>query len=140
MSTKQAKKLKVLLADDHPSAVEDLRAVLEPEFEVVASVGDGLSLIAAAQALPHDVIITDIAMPGSDGITAATEILRQNPKARIVFVTVHRDPEIVRKALATGAMGYVMKLNAGDELVPAVHAAMGGKRHVSAGSLPGGGK
>ena len=121
----------ILLADDHPVVAEDLRTVLEAEFDVIATVGDGYELVAAAETLTPDVIVTDIGMPGLDGIAAAGEILRRNPSARIVFVTVHNDSEIVQKALATGVLGYVLKLTAGDELVPATHAALRGERYVS---------
>ena len=119
------------MADDHPEIVEDLRAVVEREFEVVATVGDGNALIAAAERLAPDVIVTDIAMPGLTGITAAAEILRRNPAARIVFVTVYNHPELVQKGLATGALGYVLKLRAGDDLVPAIHAVLRGECHLS---------
>jgi DNA-binding NarL/FixJ family response regulator len=122
---------RVLLADDHPAVAEDLCAVLEPEFEVIETVGDGYRLVAAAETRTPDVIITDIGMPGLDGIAAAGEILRRNPHARIVFVTVHNDSEIVQKALATGGLGYVLKLTAAEELVPATHAALRGERYVS---------
>jgi DNA-binding NarL/FixJ family response regulator len=122
---------RVVLADDHPEVVEDLRALMEPEFEVVATVGDGNALVSVAEALAPDVIVTDIAMPELNGIAAAGQILRMNPAARIVFVTVHNDLETVEKVLATGAMGYVLKLMAGDDLVPAIRAALQGKRHLS---------
>jgi DNA-binding NarL/FixJ family response regulator len=122
---------RVLLADDHPAVAEDLRAVLDAEFDVIATVGDGYGLVAAADTLTPDVIVTDIAMPGLDGIAAAGEILQRNPRARIVFVTVHNDAELVEKAFATGVLGYVLKLTAGDELVPATHAALRGERYVS---------
>ncbi len=125
------KRARVLLADDHPAVVKDLCALLQPEFEVIATVGDGNALLAAAEALAPDVIVTDIAMPGLDGIAAASEILRRNPAARIVFVTVHADSEMVKKGLAIGALGYVLKLTAGEDLVPAIHAALRGQRHVS---------
>ena len=119
------------MADDHPEIVEDLRALVEPEFEVVATVGDGHALVVAAQTLTPDVIVTDIAMPGLNGITAAARILRRNPAARIVFVTVYNDPVLVQKGLATGALGYVLKLTAGDDLLPAIRAALRGERHLS---------
>jgi DNA-binding NarL/FixJ family response regulator len=122
---------RVLLADDHPAVAEDLRALLEPEFDVIATVGDGYELVAAAETHIPDVIVTDITMPGLDGMAAAGEILQRNPCARIVFVTVHNDAEIVQKALTTGVLGYVIKLSAGDELVPATQAAMRGERYVS---------
>lgn len=123
---------RVLLADDHPAVLEDLRALLQPEFDVVATVGDGNALLSSVEALTPDVIVTDITMPGLDGIAAAGEILRRDPKARIVFVTVHKELEIVEKSLATGALGYVVKVSAGDDLVPAIRTALGGRRYVSA--------
>ena len=122
---------RLLLADDHPGTRELLRSLLEPEFEVVADVQDGLALVSAAGRLSPDVIVTDISMPGVDGIAAATAILRTNPAARIVFVTVHGDTSLVERGLSAGALGYVLKLAAGDELLPAVRAALGGKRYVS---------
>ena len=122
---------RVVLADDHPEILEDLRAVVEREFEVVATVGDGNALVAAAEALAPDVIVTDIAMPGLNGITAAARILASNPAARIVFVTAHNHPALMQKGLTTGALGYVLKLTAGDDLLPAIRAALRGERHLS---------
>jgi DNA-binding NarL/FixJ family response regulator len=122
---------RVLLADDHAPVAEQLRAVMEPEFDVIAVVGDGGALVSAAETLTPDVIVTDIAMPGRDGITAARDILRSNPSARIVFVTLHNDPALVRRGLATGALGYVLKLTAVDDLIPAIHAALRGHPYVS---------
>jgi DNA-binding NarL/FixJ family response regulator len=122
---------RVILADDHPEVVEDLRALVESEFEVVATVGNGNALVAAVERLAPDVIVTDIAMPGLDGIAAAGEILRSNPAARIIFVTVYNHPVLVRTGLATGALGYVLKLRAGDDLIPAIHAALRGEQHLS---------
>ena len=78
-----------------------------------------------------DVIVTDIAMPGVDGIEAVTLIRRHNPDARIVFVTVHVESMFVEAGLEAGALGYVLKDTAGDELVPAVRAALGGDQYVS---------
>jgi DNA-binding NarL/FixJ family response regulator len=128
---KEKIRARVILADDHPKVVEDLRALVEPEFEVVATVGDGNALVVAAERLAPDVIVTDIAMPGLNGITAAAEILRRNPAARIVFVTVYNHPVLVQKGLATGALGYVLKLRAGDDLVPAIRAVLRGEQHLS---------
>ena len=78
-------------------------------------------------------IVSDISMPEVDGITAAAAILRRNPAARIVLVTVHGDPSLVTRGLETGALGYVLKCSAGDDLVPAIHAALRGEVHVSDG-------
>jgi DNA-binding NarL/FixJ family response regulator len=122
---------RVLLADDHVENTDLLCRLLQAEFDVVGSVQDGNALVNAAEALSPDVIVTDISMPGLDGINAATVILRSNPAARIVLVTVHRDRLLMERGLAAGALGYVLKLTAGDDLLPAVRAALRGERHVS---------
>jgi len=124
-------KPRVLLAEDFGAIAEQLRAILDPEFEVVATVEDGYALIGAARTLRPDVIVADVSMPGLDGMSAAGQLLREDPAWRIVFVTVHAELELVRRALEIGALGYVLKLSAGEDLVPAVHAAMRDTRHLS---------
>ena len=131
LDSKKGQRPRVLLADDHPAVVKILCDLLQPEFDVVATVENGATLVATFEALAPDVIVTDITMPGLDGIAAASEILRKNPAARIVFVTVHDEAEMVKKSLAIGVLGYVLKLSAGEELVPAIHAALRGERHIS---------
>jgi DNA-binding NarL/FixJ family response regulator len=110
---------RLLLGEDHAAVAEQLRELLEPEFEVIGIVQDGCSLVAAAAALRPDVVIT-----------AAAEILSQNPEARVIFVTVHNEPGLADRAMAIGALGYVVKVAAGDELVPAVRAALNGQRYL----------
>jgi DNA-binding NarL/FixJ family response regulator len=122
---------RLLLADDHTETRSLLRALLQAEFDVIAEVQDGQALVNVAVQLSPDVIVTDISMPGGDGIVAATAILRMIPTARIVFVTVHGDASLVERGLSAGALGYVLKFAAGDELVPAVHAALRSERYVS---------
>ena len=122
---------RLLLADDHLETAEQLRQLLQPEFEVIAHVTDGRTLVRYAERLSPDVIVSDISMPEVDGIAAAAEILRLNPAARIVLVTVHWNPGLVTRALETGALGYVLKCSAGDDLVPAIYAALRGEVHVS---------
>lgn len=122
---------RVLLADDHPETAHLLRGLLQPEFDVIALVKDGRTLVEAAEQMLPDVIVSDISMPGLDGIEAAATILRRNPDARIVLVTVHRDQAMVDRGFATGALGYVIKSAAGEDLVPAVRSALRGERHIS---------
>ena len=122
---------RLLLADDHRETRELLHGLLDDEFDVVADVADGRSLVRSAEELSPDVIVTDISMPGMDGIAAATAILRKDRTARIVLVSVHADQSMVTCGLAAGALGYVLKVAAGDDLVPAVRAALLGERHVS---------
>ena len=122
---------RLLLADDHPETGRLLRGLLQPEFDVIAEVRDGRALVGAAERLSPDLIISDISMPGLDGITAAAEILRRDPAARIIFVTVYDDASLMKRGMETGALGYVLKMTAGDDLVPAVCAALRGERFVS---------
>ena len=122
---------RVLLAEDHAPTAERLCKLLRVEFDVIARVEDGHALVDAAARLSPDVIVTDIAMPSVDGIKAALQIRRHDPSARVVLVTMHSEPMLVEAGLAAGALGYVLKDEAGDELVPAVHAALEGHRYVS---------
>ena len=122
---------RLLLADDHRETRELLHGLLNVEFDVVADVEDGVALVRTAEALSPDVIVTDISMPGMDGIAATTAILRDNRAARIVLISVNADQCLIECGLAAGALGYVLKHSAGEDLVPAVRAALLGQRHVS---------
>jgi DNA-binding NarL/FixJ family response regulator len=122
------RKPRVILADDQAATLTLLEQLLQSEFDVVASVCDGQTLVETAARLVPDAIVTDISMPGLNGIEAARRILLRDPSARIVFVTVHIDPLLIRKGLDVGGLGYVSKVSAGEELVPAVWAALRGER------------
>ena len=122
---------RVLLADDHVETAMQLGELLRSRFDVVATVEDGLALLSAVTIFTPDVIVTDIAMPGLDGIEATRLIRRDNPAARVVFVTVHSESALVDRCLAAGGMGYVLKDAAGEDLVAAVEAALRGERFVS---------
>jgi len=122
---------RVLLAEDNADTAERLRKLLRTEFDVIASVENGDALVDAAERLSPDVIVTDIAMPGMDGIEAAVLIRRHDPNARIVFVTVHTEPMLIDAGLEAGALGYVLKDAAGDDMVAAIRAALGGRQYVS---------
>lgn len=122
---------RVLLAEDHVETAERLRRLLETAFDVVERVDDGPALVDAESRLGPDVTVTDIAMPRLDGIAATAQIRRNHPAARIVLVTVHAEPMLVEAGFAAGAIGYVLKDTAGDDLVAAVRAALDGRRYVS---------
>jgi DNA-binding NarL/FixJ family response regulator len=108
-----------------------LRKLLGAEFDVIEWVEDGRALVDAVTRFSPDVTVADIAMPRIDGIAAAALIRRNDPDARIVLVTVHSEPMLVEAGLAAGALGYVLKDMAGEDLVAAVHAALDGRRYVS---------
>ena len=122
---------RVVLAEDHARITEQLRELLEPEFDVVATVADGLALLRVVDHVHPDVVVTDIVMPGLDGIAATAALLARRPDTRVVLVTVHDDPELAERGYAAGALAFVSKNRAGDDLVPAVRAAMRGERYVS---------
>lgn len=120
---------RILLADDHAETRGLLRHLLCTEFDVVAEATDGPALVRAAEQCSPDAIVTDISLPGLGGLGAAAAILLHNRDARIVFVTVIAEPALIRRAFATGALAYVLKNTAGEDLIPAVHAALRGERH-----------
>jgi len=122
---------RVLLAEDHAETAARLRKLLGVEFDVIGSVEDGRALVDATERLSPDAIVPAIDMAGVDGIAATTLIRHRDPNARIVLVTVHGESMLVEAGLAAGALGYVLKDTAGDELVAAVHAALGGHQYVS---------
>ena len=123
--------MRILLADDHPHFPEIEERLLESEFEVVGKVSNGQALFDEAIRLKPDVIVTDISMPILNGIEASSRLKESGCSSRIVFLTVHSDPEFVRTCLSTGAFGYVAKSRLLSELVPAIHEALAGKIFVS---------
>jgi DNA-binding NarL/FixJ family response regulator len=122
---------RVLLADDHAATTQLWRELIEPEFHVVGMVDGGAALVDASERLQPDAIVTDVTMPGMSGIAAAEIILRRSPTARIVFATVHADEAMLRKCLAVGGFGYVLKLRVGEDLAPAIRAALRGELLIS---------
>jgi DNA-binding NarL/FixJ family response regulator len=111
----------------------ELRKLLETEFDVVAAVADGHALLRAADDARADVIVTDIVMPGLDGIAVTGALCARRAGTRVVLVTVHDEPELAERAYAAGALAFVSKRRAGDELIPAVRAALRGEQYVSTG-------
>lgn len=124
-------KKRVLLADDHPHFSELVEALLGPVFEVVGKVSDGQALIDAAISLKPDLILTDISMPVLNGIEAVDELHRSGCNSKIIFVTVHSDPDFVRSCLAVGAAGYVIKPRVAVDLQRAIRQVLAGHLFIS---------
>ena len=124
-------KPKILLADDHTMFVEALEKVLEPEFELVGSVGDGRALLDVAPRLAPDVILLDLSMPLLNGIDAAQLLRRLVPNTKVVFLSMHGDPTYITEAFRAGASGYVLKRASAAELIQAIRAALRGQLYVS---------
>lgn len=124
-------KTSILLADDHKIVLDGLRSLLAGEFALVGTATDGLDLVEKAKTLNPDLIVADISMPLLNGIDALRQIKEHNPAARMVFLTMHPDSSYLTRAFEAGALGYVLKHAASDELVTALQAALRGERFIS---------
>ena len=124
-------RIRVLIADDHKDFLAAAARLLRPEFEVVKMVGDGQSLLKEAARLKPDIVVVDISMPVLNGIEAARQLRAAGSRAKIVFLTVHRDPDYVRAALAAGAQGYVTKCQLATDLLLALREALADRSFVS---------
>ncbi len=124
-------KPRLLLADDHRIVIEGLRSILEAEFDLVGTVGDGRALLAAADRHDPDVIVVDISMPLLNGLEAARRLRKSHPRAKIIVLTMHDDLTYATRALEAGASGYVLKHSAPAELVKAIREALAGRVYVA---------
>lgn len=122
---------RVLLADDSPSMLQAAQRSLEPEFQIVGTVDSGQAVLEAVEQLHPDVLILDISMEPLNGLEAARLLMHKGSKAKIVFLTVHKDPEFVEEAFCAGATGYVIKSRLGTDLLIAVREALMGHTFVS---------
>jgi DNA-binding NarL/FixJ family response regulator len=120
----------ILLADDHPMIRDGLRKMLEPEFEVVGSVGDGRALVRAVIDLTPDLVLLDVGMPLLSGLDAAREIKKLAPRVKLIFLTVNCEPNIAAEALRLGA-GYILKESEGDEILRGIRLVLRGISYVS---------
>jgi DNA-binding NarL/FixJ family response regulator len=119
------RKLRILVADDHQivrrgvaGAVQDAR----PEWEVCGEASNGREAVSAAVRLKPDIVVMDISMPELNGLEATRQILKELPETQILILSVHESEQIVRDVLNSGARGYVLKSDAGTDLVSAIEA------------------
>ena len=124
---------RLVVADDHAGFLEEVCRLLAADFEVVAAVKDGVAVIHAVSTLRPDAVVCDISMPGLDGIESGARILRQGLCNAVVVLTMHSASHMVEKALQQGIRGYILKVDAGEELVPAVHTVVRGGQYLSQG-------
>jgi len=130
----QTPSVRVLVADDFAPWRKLLHSILQekPELKVICEVSDGLQAVKKAHELQPDLILLDIGLPNLSGIEAARQIRTIAPTAKILFVSENYSIDIARSTLRAGGSGYVIKSDAGSELIAAVEAVLLGKKFVSA--------
>ena len=121
--------LRLLIADDHEIVRKGLRSLLESQagWRVIAEVGDGREAVEKAKELKPDIAVLDIAMPFLNGLEAARQMMKHNPRSKIVILTMHLSDLLIQDVLAAGARGYVLKTDAAWDLVAAINAVRSGK-------------
>ena len=126
--------IRILVVDDHQWWTRHVSEELQndPRYRVIGEAADGLDAVRAVERLKPDLLVLDVGLPTINGIEAARRILADAPDTRILFLSEQRSPDIAQAALRTGAYGYIVKSDAGGELLPAVAAIAGGKSFVGA--------
>jgi DNA-binding NarL/FixJ family response regulator len=125
--------VRILVVEDFPAFRHLISLILgkRDDLQVIGEASDGLEAVQKAVELEPDLVLMDIGLPSQNGIEAARQIRELVPEAKIIFLTQESSGEVVEEALSLGARGYVFKINAGSELVPAIDAATSGNRFVS---------
>ena len=122
---------RILIADDHTLVAEACKKLLDSEYEVVATVGDGRALVRAAVELKPHLIIVDVAMPLLNGLDAGQQVKEFLPAVKLVYLTMNHDADLAAEAFRRGASGYLLKTCAASELVTAVREVLRGKSYLS---------
>ena len=125
--------VRILIVDDFASWRKCVARLLQQEMDlqIICHAADGLEAVERSAALQPDLVLLDIGLPNLNGLEAARQIGKISPGTKILFVTENRCQELARAALDTGAFGYLLKSDAGTELLPAVRAVLAGRRFVS---------
>ncbi len=126
-------KIRVVLADDHSFVRAGVRSILEEmgDVAVVAEAADGQQALALVEAHQPDLLLTDISMPGLDGVELASRVPAVSPETRVLVLSMHADRPYATKAIAAGAAGYVVKDAGLDELEKALRAVANGESYLS---------
>jgi DNA-binding NarL/FixJ family response regulator len=122
---------RIIIADDHAFVADACRKLLEPEFDVVATVGDGRALVRVAANLKPELIIADVGMPLLNGLDAGHQVKQLLGSVKLVFLTMNIDPAVAAEAFRRGASGYLLKTCAAAELTLAVREVLKGRFYLS---------
>ena len=127
----KVERARILLADDHKEMRDRVVRMLERDFEMLEPVVDGLALLEAALRLKPDVCLVDISMPGVNGVEAATRLKERGSASKLIFLTIHEDPDFLVAALKAGASGYVVKPRMASDLHAAIKGVLAGRTYIS---------
>jgi DNA-binding NarL/FixJ family response regulator len=127
------KKIKIILVDDHKLLRDGLRNIIEQRanMHIIGEASDGREAIKICSKLVPDVLVMDIAMPGLNGIEAAIQIHKSNPKIKIIGLSMHSTKQFIQGMFRAGAFGYLLKDGDADELITAITTVMLNKRYLS---------
>jgi DNA-binding NarL/FixJ family response regulator len=131
-SARRTARPRILIADGEALVLEAFRALLDPEFEIVATVTNGQKLLTQCSRLKPDVVLLDVAMPVLSGLEAGRRLAALMPSVKLIFVTTNTEPRVVAEALRIGAAGYVLRSSAAGELRRAIRQAARGRSYISA--------
>jgi two-component system, NarL family, response regulator NreC len=124
--------VRVILADDHEMVRQGLRVLLEREgFDVVAEAPDGREAMKLCEVHRPEVAILDLAMPLLNGVDAAREIIKTNPRIKVILLTMHTEDHLILESLRAGVTGYVLKTKASGELIQALRAVCRGEMFLT---------
>jgi DNA-binding NarL/FixJ family response regulator len=125
--------IRVLVVDDHAVVRKSVCSLLsrEPTLDVICLAADGEEAVKKADELQPDLVLLDIGLPGISGIEAASQIRKVSPTSQIIFLSQHDSPHMANEALKVGGHGYVVKIDAGSELLEAIRTVREGSRFVS---------
>ncbi len=124
-------RVRILIADDYQSVLQQAVSLLQPHFEIVGTATDGKTLAEEAIRLAPDIIVSDILMPGLNGIDAARLLRESGSIAKIIFLSVYESEDFVKACFSEGGSGYVTKARMGVDLVPAINAVLNGQQFIS---------
>lgn len=125
--------IRILMVEDFEPFRRSITSIVQNqrEFQVICEVSDGLEAVRKAAELQPDLVLLDIGLPGLNGIEVARRVRGLAPQSKIVFLSQESSPEVVRAAFELGAWGYVVKSDAGGELLDALSSVLRGKKFVS---------
>ncbi len=125
------KPVRVVLADDHTLVLEAFRQLLSADVDIVGTATDGRELVKVVKEQKPDVVVTDLSMPGLNGLDAGIKLLKIIPDLKIIFLTVNDDPDMVADVIRAGAKGYLLKSSATAELMQAIRAVVSGATYIT---------